>query len=201
MPWVKIDDSFTDHAKVEALSDRAFRLHVAGLCFCARMLTDGLIPEDRVKRLLPSVTKAMVNELVGGGIWLVVDGGYEVYGFLEYNRSKEKVLNDRAAAAERKAKFLAKKAEAEAKKNGVPNTVPNSAENGAQSRPDPTRPVGHRVGVSGAQAHESTPSPSAGVDEEGQAHVVVPEVLEGIRSIRSGFRSERVAQLRNGRSA
>lgn len=184
MPWVKLDDSFTDHEKVEALSDRAFRLHVAGLCFCARMLTDGVIVTDRVRRLLPKVTKGMVDELLAAGVWLTHPEGFEVHGYLDYNPSKEKVLETRAATAARKAAFLARKAEKEAAKNAVRNASGN-ASGGTLPQPNPTQPVGHWVGVQGSQANESPPSPSAGDDEEGQA-----PPLEVVRSIVEATRAK-----------
>lgn len=45
MPWVRFDDQFTIHRKVDGLSDTAFRLHVAAIFWCARNLTDGFVPE------------------------------------------------------------------------------------------------------------------------------------------------------------
>ncbi len=41
MPWLKIDDGFAEHRKIVGLNDRAFRLHVVALVYCARNLTDG----------------------------------------------------------------------------------------------------------------------------------------------------------------
>lgn len=40
MSWFHLDDNFPDHRKVAGLSDAAFRLHVAGLAYCSRGLTD-----------------------------------------------------------------------------------------------------------------------------------------------------------------
>jgi hypothetical protein len=48
MTWVRLDDQFPDHPKVVNLSDRAFRLHVWGICYSARFLTDGLIQRDAI---------------------------------------------------------------------------------------------------------------------------------------------------------
>ena len=53
MTWLRIDDCMPDHPKVDGLSDRAFRAHVTGLCYCARHLTDGNVPQtvaDRIAR-------------------------------------------------------------------------------------------------------------------------------------------------------
>lgn len=101
MPWVKLDDHFPDHPKVDTLSDGAFRLHVAGLCHCARMLTDGFVAYERVPRLVPKFRRGQVEELVTAGVWESSDGGWSIHDYLVYNPSRAKVLADRAAAAER----------------------------------------------------------------------------------------------------
>ena len=53
MAWIKIDDSFPDHPKVIGLSDKAFRIHIEGLCYSGRFLTDGLIPMGVAARFEP----------------------------------------------------------------------------------------------------------------------------------------------------
>lgn len=108
MSWLRIDDAFAEHAKVYALSDRAFRLHVAALCYCARNLTDGLIDERglRVISITAKVKKAsiFVAELVAMGLWKVVPKGHQVRSYLEYNPSASDVKEARRKAAERKAR-------------------------------------------------------------------------------------------------
>lgn len=73
MGWVKIDDEFTDHPKIDELSDGAFRLHVASLCYVARKLTDGIVPTSVMRRLVPCYKPALVDELVAAGLWTRVD--------------------------------------------------------------------------------------------------------------------------------
>lgn len=187
MPWLKVDDAFTDHPKIEALSDRGFRLHVAGMCFCARLLTDGHIPADRVRRLLPSVTKRMLDELVTEGCWVKVEDGYRVHGYLDYNPSKEKVLHERAAAAARKAAFLKRKADAEARKNGAANAVPNGDGNASPTQPDPARRALGRG--SGSQANPPSPQPSAGDGGEEGPRVVLESVKSAIAETRDALRA------------
>jgi protein gp37 len=99
--WLRIDDGFAEHPKVMDVSDRAFRLHVAAMCFCARNLTDGELAERSVRMVcaLTAATKKHVAELVDAGLWLKRDGGaFEVKDFLEYNPTAEKVKADRDAA-------------------------------------------------------------------------------------------------------
>ena len=96
MTWVKLDDGFADHPKVAGLSDAAFRLHVSALCYCGRHLTDGVLPRAIVWRL--STTEApqdAADELVAANLWTADDGGFVVRDFLDFNPSKQKVLEDR----------------------------------------------------------------------------------------------------------
>ncbi len=50
MGWVKLDDKFPEHPKLERIGDRAFRIHIRGLCYSALHLTDGLVPRAVVRR-------------------------------------------------------------------------------------------------------------------------------------------------------
>lgn len=185
MVWVKIDDHFTDNPKIEKLSDRAFRLHVAGLCYCGANLTDGFVPDDRVRRLLPSVTKRMVAELVECNVWLPADGGYEIKSFLEYNPSKAKVDQDRAEAAERQRRWRSSRRESQRDKqreSRLPRPDP--------SRPDPSRPEGSRDGSTGSPlAVVSSPAPSGGDDTALPAEQVELNV-SNIRAARERLREQ-----------
>ena len=103
MAWAKFDDGFADHPKVRRLSDAAFRLHVAGILYCARWLTDGVVTAealpDLVRRYKPSAT----TELVACGMWREAAGGdaYVIHDYLEWNDSREKVERRRTRNADR----------------------------------------------------------------------------------------------------
>jgi hypothetical protein len=90
-----MDDNFTDHPKVDALSDSAFRLHVAGLCYCAKHLTDGHVPADRVGRLVPRFRRSALDELMERRLWLPADAGYSIHDYLDWNDSREHVIAQR----------------------------------------------------------------------------------------------------------
>lgn len=109
MPFLNLDDNFADHPKVDALSDGAFRLHVAGLCYSSKHLTNGYIPADRAPRLVPRFRRAMLEELLGG-LWLPALNGYEIHDYLDWNRSREEIEQDRERI---------KKARSEAGKKGA----------------------------------------------------------------------------------
>lgn len=95
MPWVNMDDGYPEHPKVDALSDAAFRLHTAGICYCNRHLTDGYIEAGRVSRLVPRFKKSALVELMHSKLWLPADGGYDVHDFLDWNPSRKQIEDRR----------------------------------------------------------------------------------------------------------
>jgi hypothetical protein len=122
MPWVKLDDQFADHPKIAAAGPLASWLHVCGLCYCARFLTDGFIPNGQIRKLADlDNTVELADKLVEVGIWEKVEGGYQIHDYLEYNPSREQVLATRQARAEAGAvggqQAAASKAQAKAKQN------------------------------------------------------------------------------------
>lgn len=94
MPFLNLDDNFADHPKVDALSDGAFRLHVAGLCYASKHKTDGFIPAHRVSRLTRSYRARHLGELMEARIWLPADGGHTIHDYLDWNRSREQIEAD-----------------------------------------------------------------------------------------------------------
>lgn len=110
MPWIKLDDRFFDNDKIVAAGKDARDLYLAGLCYCARSLTDGFIPEERVSRLAIEASIADGKEVVKRlctvirgkqfPLWETVDGGYQVHDYLEYNPTREEELERRAKRAE-----------------------------------------------------------------------------------------------------
>lgn len=95
MPFLNLDDNFADHPKIDALDDAAFRLHVSGLLYCSKHLTDGFIPTNRVGRLTPSYADQVLEELMHGRLWLPANGGYSIHDFLDWNRPRAEVEEER----------------------------------------------------------------------------------------------------------
>jgi len=102
MTWVKLDDQFPDHPKVEAAGPMAAWLYVCGLCYCAEHLTDGFIPASKAARLAPVPAKHL-ERLCQVGLWTKVDDGYRVHDYLDFQPSGETVRRERKAASERMA--------------------------------------------------------------------------------------------------
>lgn len=131
MAWVKVDDQFFRHPKVLAAGRDARDLYLVGLCYCAQSLTDGFIPDAAIRVLAAEAEIdtgiASAARLIGVGLWEVVEGGYIVHDYLEYQPSKEKVVETREARAEagrrggkQKASNLLDKNLANEKQNSTP---------------------------------------------------------------------------------
>jgi hypothetical protein len=127
MPWVRLDDRFPSHRKVALLSDRAFRLHVSAICWCAENLTDGHISERELSLVAHvRAIKATAQQLEDAGVWDRTDDGWMIHNYLDYNPSREQVLHERKKNAERQERFRAKK-------NGKPTPPPASGRNGSSN--------------------------------------------------------------------
>jgi len=138
--WVKLDDGFVENEKVMGLHDRAFRLHVAAMCYSARNLTDGLITE-RSERIIGAIlnvqTRRWVKELVAAKLWTPVSGGHVINDYLEYNPAADEVKAARRRNAERQASSRRRRAEA---RHEVDNALRNGVTDGV-SHAAPSRPV------------------------------------------------------------
>lgn len=170
MPWVRFDDQFPIHRKVDGLSDAAYRLHTSAIFWCARNLTDGFVSEDDLDGVTARVrTPArFASECVKRDTWHEAgtacpslkcppapDGetGWVIHDYWAYQPTKAQVLADREKAAERQAKWR----EAKSGRNAVtrPDTsgndpIHNGSSNGvtnavSASSPPRTRPEGQRV--------------------------------------------------------
>lgn len=129
MPYLNIDDQMDEHPKVDALSDPAFRLHIAGLLFATRQKTDGFVPLARARRLTTTGKDAVAHELVRAGVWhdlgegctqpgsieertchaTGLPGHYLIHDYLQWNHSAAWWEDRRAAEAERKRKWRARR--------------------------------------------------------------------------------------------
>ena len=156
MVWVKLDDQFTENPKVVQAGPLAGWLHVCGLVYCGRNLTDGFIPAVMVPRLATfdhiGITTGgmagmfefghdiehaeLVDQLIAVGLWEETDGGYVIHDYLDYNPSKADVLAERQANAKRQKEFQERRRKANGQfgsqdidTNGVTNTVSNAVTN------------------------------------------------------------------------
>lgn len=150
MTWVKLDDHFPDHPKLQALGDdydAGLSLEVRGLCYCAANLTDGFIPLRKF-----SNEQTTIDRLVAVGLWEPVDGGYRVHDYLEYNPSRAKVEAERATTRDRVSRW--RNGSSNAVSNAVTTSVSNAVGNAA---PEP---------VPERDKTTPTPTPEAAVIDE-----------------------------------
>lgn len=127
MTWARLDDRFPSHRKVALLSDRAFRLHVSAICWCAENLTDGHIGDRELAHVAHiRGLKATAQELEDAVVWDRTDDGWVIHNYLDYNPSREQVLLERKKNAERQERFRRKK-------NGKPTPPPKSPRNGGSN--------------------------------------------------------------------
>jgi hypothetical protein len=104
MTWTKLGDEFADECWT--LTDKAFRLHAEGLLWSNRMLTDGQLAKDDMKRWAHHPEAA--EELVSIGWW--GDGGqhYQIVHHLGYQRTREQVAKQSLANRANRAKGKAR---------------------------------------------------------------------------------------------
>jgi hypothetical protein len=121
MPWVRFDDQFTIHRKVDGLSDAAFRLHASAIFWSARNLTDGFVSREDLDGVTARVRTPtrFAAECVRRGVWHdarepclsekcpgpVDDDGWIIHDYWEYQFTKEQVVRDREASARRQKKW------------------------------------------------------------------------------------------------
>lgn len=167
MTWFKVDDSLDFHPKVIAAGNAAMGLWVRAGAYCARQLTEGFLERSMVQTLGGKPKDAAA--LVAAGLWEPVDGGYQFHEWEERNPTKERVLADRAAAAERQ-----RRARERAAEQRLTSRRESRRDSGATSRrdkgvshgpPDPTRPVENETADAvSAPQRRSAPTQAATTD-------------------------------------
>lgn len=145
MAWLKVDDGFHDHPKVDELSLEAVGLWLLCATWCSRHLTDGEVPAGRVRRL--GGTEELCSELVRANMWRTSDdvregcspNSYFFINWSDWNPTNEHVQKEREKARVRM----------QNRRNGTPDQgkrsrehSPNIARTSDDVRdPVPSRPV------------------------------------------------------------
>lgn len=111
MPWVRIDDAFYDHPKFDRAGPLGVALWVVGLAWSNRNLTDGFIPDSKVRTLIDWTGIAwrlwssdagfgggtdaeavdVADHLVECDLLERVEGGYLIANFHDYQPSAAEV--------------------------------------------------------------------------------------------------------------
>lgn len=142
MPWAKLDDQYPTKDKLVRAGLEAMGFDVAGICYCARNLTDGFIADDDLVVVYPSTRqpKRLADHLVKVGRWEREEGGYRIHDYLDYNPSRAEVLAKREARSKAGSKGGSKqpsKPEANSQANSEANGL---SEQGANTQA-PSNPV------------------------------------------------------------
>ena len=155
MSWARFDDRAPHHRKVKRLSDAAFRLWFTSICHCAEYLTDGRIDAADVPELpkVPSGKKLeeAIRELVSAGCWDVVEGGWEVHDYLDWNPTGDEARAKREARAEAGRKGGQNSGKARSKKEAIASHEVKQTTESGEPKPNPV-PVPVPVPVPGAAA-------------------------------------------------
>ncbi|HEV6951933.1 MAG TPA: hypothetical protein VKY86_01665, partial [Promicromonospora sp.] len=142
MTWGKVDDKLWGSPKWLGTGPRARALWVSGLSWCMDQLTDGHVPAHVISVL--GGTRRDAGELVRIGLWEEADGGWQFHDWLDYQPSREQVLAERKAAAERQKRAREKakaKRDAEVTRESRRDSQRDYTRESRSPRPDPTRPV------------------------------------------------------------
>ena len=101
MAWTRIDDGFRTNVKIRKAGPDGVLLYLYGLIYCNTSLTDGYIDDVFLPQIYADAfcrtPKITTQKLVDCGLWIRMEGGYQVNDFLEYNFSKEEVEKRRQA--------------------------------------------------------------------------------------------------------
>lgn len=146
MSWVKLDDGFFDNPTNRSLGSAGRDLYIAGLCFCAKSLTDGRIAKTDVALVvaLAQTKPATVKKLVTAGRWLDRGDHYEVDQYLKYNPSREHTEERRSEISRKKSEAGKKGARArwhpDSTSNGTADDIEHGKPDGKPNGPVPSRP-------------------------------------------------------------
>ncbi len=134
MTWTKLGDEFTDECWT--LTDAAFRLHAEGLCWSNRMLTDGQLAKDDMRRWAHQPEAA--EELVDRGYWEDHGEHYQIVHHIGYQPLAESVRRQSLANRANAEKRWGKKPRKRATKNDSSNDSQCDSHSDPQCRMDGT---------------------------------------------------------------
>lgn len=156
MSWTKTSDDVPD--RLWSLSDAAFRLHSHATVWSNRLLTDGEIPADRLRVLVPRFRASAVVELESAGLWSKTETGYRIEGFLVDQPSQREVKARREYDVIRQQKSAAPTPEAKAALTGEEEAAKRRLWEARESR----RASAHSVStpVSDSVTHDAPTQPN-----------------------------------------
>jgi len=130
MPWAQFDDHFHDSEGALRAGPEACGLHLLATTWCCAHLTDGQLPELVARMFIDRCQHGdeLVASLVEAGLWERTNDGWRLPQFLDDNRSKAKVKEDRDQKAKSGAKGGRNKAKADRDARAMGTNVPIPSE-------------------------------------------------------------------------
>ncbi|QLF83876.1 hypothetical protein SEA_MOOSEHEAD_68 [Gordonia phage Moosehead] len=153
MPDFRVAETAAFDEKIVEAGNAAVGLWARAGSWSMHNLTDGFIP-SRIARQLG--TRSNANRLVSVGLWTTVSNGYQFVKWDGYQRSREQVETERAAARDRMKKIRS----GEQKRNVQANNESGSGERSAEVR--------DRVFATPVPSH---PFPSPSGSDRGEGYV------------------------------
>jgi hypothetical protein len=145
MSWVKVDDQFPRHRKVQAAGaelgkrgiGRVISVWLEGQCYAAGQLTDGFIPRAIVANITSDDKPFQVAEkLVKYALWHDAPGGYQIHDYEHYNPSAVKSKAQKDLKSDRMRRWREQReAEREAKRrerDALPDALPDAPQDAPQ---------------------------------------------------------------------
>ncbi|MEV0227995.1 hypothetical protein [Nonomuraea sp. NPDC050786] len=108
--YTPLSVSYYKDDDIAIAGEAAELLFVRGLAFCGEMMSDGFISDIQLVRFVGvgmTDAKERAEKLVETGLWLRVEGGYQVRSWLKWNKSAEEIRAYRTTDRARKAKKTA----------------------------------------------------------------------------------------------
>jgi hypothetical protein len=100
--WVRIEDGVYAHPKILRTPKPARWAWVAGMAYANAYLTDGHVPAEALR--IFDATRPEARALAAAGLWLPVDGGWQIHDYGDYQATRAQVEAERATARARMAR-------------------------------------------------------------------------------------------------
>jgi hypothetical protein len=181
--WAKIDDQLHGHRKIlRAWKCRpALGLHFMAMSYSASHEPKGFVPEEFVEEKLPAVRErsaaieALTDTPAGftAGLWVPVDGGWNIHDWDEYNgdaKTREEVRAAKSAAGKKGAEARWGKKQTDSKPIAECHTPATPSVNGTGMAPfpHPSNSSKNSPVVGGRAIADSRAAPLS-IDDERQA--------------------------------
>lgn len=117
--FLKLHHGFLEHEKHAELSREALLLHISGLMYASRELTDGRLSKGIAPKAVWAAwltgcdIDALAGELIDAGVWENWPNHYLIVNYTDHNRTKEQVDHQKALRAERNRRYNSKRNEEE----------------------------------------------------------------------------------------